>query len=354
MPVRTNLKVPLIMPTQVKVWVLCWNCGNTSPNDSQMKQLVGWELENAGDLNKPDLIVIGVQEFPRTSKNLARRLASSAEGYTFIDRVKYNGWSGKRPNCQSVGALVKETIKDRVKVIGKGTGTRYWGKGGVTIALRVKGLNMAFISAHLDSYGKREADFVKITASFQELLNEGEQAPLDAIMMMGDLNFRLRPRDGSDLSPHNTRMEVAGMLFDDYFRNLLHQYDELNDASFVSGESYYKFVFPKPNFLPTYKIRKKYQGPGWTEDIGRVIPAYFGDGGLNEPPKIKKKRVAFDFGWLDRIGWATKWPGRPRLSGKAKVKLDDSFEESYLARHNIRMSDHAAVMAKILVTGQRR
>ena len=347
-----------VLPTQLKIWLLTWNCGNKAPDDDQLAQLLGDDLTGVNEKDKPDLVVIGLQEFKRGDKyRIAQRLAKpkfAGGDFVFLDEQVKKGISGGGSNCQVIGVLVNREKKSEVKVIAKSRGTRFFGKGGVIIVVQMQGLNIAFVSAHLDSYGKRESDTTKVINCFSSLVKNQKDLVLDAIFMMGDLNFRLKPEEGSVLSADTSRFDIATLLFDQVWQNKLHRFDDIHGSSLVTGAGGYKFEFPQPKFPPTYKIRKKYQADGWLTNVMRVVFTYFGEGDRELPPNIKKKRTAFDFGWLDRIGWATEWRRQKNssLAEDVKVELDLAQENRFVARHGLVMSDHAAVIMKAIVTKQ--
>jgi len=348
----------MVLPTQLKIWLLTWNCGNKAPDDDQLAQLLGDDLQSVKAQDMPDLIVIGLQEFKRGDKHrIAQRLAKpkfAGSDFVFLDEQVKKGISGGGFNCQVIGILVNRDKESEVQVIAKSRGTRTFGKGGVIIAVQMQGLNIAFVSAHLDSYGKRESDTTRVINCFSNLVKNQKDLVLDAVFMMGDLNFRLEPKDESILSGRTSRYDIASLLFDQVWQNKLHQFDEIHGSSLVTGIGGYKFEFPQPLFPPTYKIRKKYQKDGWLTNVMRVVLTYFGEGSKNLPPKIKKDRTAYDFGWLDRIGWATEWKHQEKssLAEGVKVEIDPAQENRFVARHGLVMSDHAAVLIKALVTKQ--
>ena len=151
--------------------------------------------------------------------------------------------------------------------------------------------------------------------------------------MMGDLNYRLNPKGQTF-----TRASICERISSDP-SGLLSGHDELLDSSLVQDGTY-TFNFPDPaaHFLPTYKIKS------YTE--GNLLRTYFGEKGEEKPDKElkpKKKRTGIDIGWLDRIGWATKWDRV--LSGKGTVA-----QQEFIGLHKVTMSDHAAVLMKVLVT----
>ena len=347
-----------VLPTQVKIWLLTWNCGNKAPDDDQLAQLLGDDLNSVKEKDKPDLVVIGLQEFKRGDQyRIAQRLATpkfAGSDFAFLDEQVKKGISGGGRNCQVIGVLVNRDRKSDVKLFAKTRGTRVFGKGGVIMVVQIRGMNIAFVSAHLDSYHKREADTTRVINCFSSLVKKQKDLVLDAVFMMGDLNFRLEPKESSILSPVSSRFDIATLLFDQVWQNKLHEFDEINRSSLVTGTGGYKFEFPQPKFPPTYKLHAEHQTEGWLTNSMKIILTYFGKGSRELPPRIKEKRTAYDFGWLDRIGWATEWRNQKNssLAQDAKVEIDLAQEKRFIARHGLVMSDHAAVIMKVTVTKQ--
>lgn len=318
-------------PEQLKVWLLTWNCANTKPSKDQLDQLIVSRVP--GD--KPDMIVIGVQEYPRQDR-IPKKIEQSLKDYRFISENVVKGLSGgtwykfglNGLNCQAVGALVKTGVRAETSV--KANGNRKYGKGGVILGIKItknkSEFGLAFISAHLDSYDKKEDDIKRIINAFPK-------RQFDAVFMMGDLNYRLDPKGKTF-----TRTGICNMISNNP-GELLNGHDELLSSSLVK-EGPYQFEFPDPSarFPPTYKIK--------SYTVGNHLLTYFGAKGAEEPNKKlkpKKKRTGIDIGWLDRIGWAKKWAGI--LSGKGEVA-----QEEFIGLHEVDMSDHAAVLMKVTVS----
>ena len=112
-----------VLPTQLKIWLLTWNCGNQAPDDNQLAQLLGDDLKGVKEKDKPDLVVIGLQEFSRGDKNrIAQRLADAkfvGGDFVFLDEEVKKGISGGGRNCQVIGVLVNREKESDVKVIAK-------------------------------------------------------------------------------------------------------------------------------------------------------------------------------------------------------------------------------------------
>jgi len=319
---------------QLKIWLLTWNCANTTPKQTQLNSLIVSDLKSSAD--KPDVIVIGVQEYPRKDTIPKKIVQSLADSYQFIDENVVDGWSGGTKwklgldgrNCQAVGVLANKDVQ--AQKLAKANGNRKHGKGGVILGVKItkkeSAFNLAFISAHLDSYDKREADIQLIT-------NAVPKIAFDAVFMMGDLNYRLDPKGVTF-----TRTSICDMISSNP-SELLKKHDELLSSSLVQ-EGAYQFEFPDPavSFPPTYKIK--------SYTAGDYLLTYFGKNGVKKPNKKlkpKKKRTGVDIGWLDRIGWAKKWD--KVLSGKGEVTQED-----YMGLHDVVMSDHAAVLMKVTVS----
>ena len=357
---------------QVRIWLVTWNCGNTAPSDEHLRALIVNEWNASPD--KPDLIVIGVQEFPRANntkipQRLQNILMQDGQQYYifFPHESQYDGMSGGSRNRQVLGALVQSDGRDKAKYLWNGKqgelgACRYWGKGGLILPLEMNGVKLAFISAHLDSYKKQEDDIRRIVKKLEEIV--AKTGRYHAVFMMGDLNYRLVPQEGTPLSKDTTPEEVCRVMIEN--PEALQQRDHLKSSSLVNDAGGYRFSFPDPDFLPTYKINcKKPQQSLFffghpVKKPETAMTVYFSKKKRNKAIKPKKKRLWYtfgikkkqvragvDIGWLDRIGWAKTW---------AKIldptKKGAMADVSLQGMHKVVMSDHAPVLMKVVVTLQ--
>lgn len=357
-------------PKQAKIWLLTWNCGNKKPNDQQLRDLIISHLSDAVD--KPDVVVIGVQEFPRKTKaHIHKRVEKEKVGYRVAGERKYDGVSGGSRNRQVLGVLVRSDLK--VKDVRTEKGARFWGKGGIIVALTLRlkagDVRLAFISAHLDSGTKQEEDIDKIKIAMEGVAQKGR---FDAVFMMGDLNYRLGTTDSGTLKQGTTNEAFCGMITNTGGRRRLFGQDLLKRKCSLVTESDPCFRFPVPYDpgYPTYRINRKVgnYSVAFLHDKVRNIKNTLGtycfskdiqkeyekerkkgkttDQKIGEirkrPFDYDTKREAFNVGWLDRIGWATTWANV--LSGKGRVGFQD-----FDALHKVVMSDHAAVLMKVRV-----
>lgn len=383
-------------PRTVKIWLLTWNCELMAPSDEQLEDLIVSHFNQCDE--KPDLIVVGLQEAGKAGgKFVAERLAdkqdpqkSKLKNYRFLDHLAYAGRT-KGKCYQDLGVLVRSEVYDKAKDVGKNKkSTRWIGcKGGLIFTMKFDGdINLAFASAHLDAGGKQESDIGKINSQIKELAKKNG---FDAVFIMGDLNYRLGEIGEGSLSRSSTNEKLAIMILNpDVRRQLLLKQDLLkNKCSLVTKQNPH-FNFPAPDnlFFPTYKVNYKggnkykmapeqrgrltnnpsYEFFSSPDSIDKAIRTYcwkedkVPQGFLKKKKKVvvtmrrdekviyNKKRKAFDIGWLDRIGWATKWD--EVLSARASdpdKKVEISMTD-FIGLHKAVLSDHAAVLMKVTVS----
>lgn len=351
--------------TRLKIWLLTWNCGNTYPSDDHLNTLIVDRLCSCPDADRPDLIVIGAQEHERRTPIHRRIPALLAErgffNYATLGECVVDGISGGKwyklqigRNCQALGVLVGQDTRDQ-RILTRIKATRKHGKGGIGLAVDIRKqenvFRLVFISAHLGSYNmpndQREQDYQRIVRKIyskrQDIFSTGMdryKVFADAVFLMGDLNFRLRQSEGSQvLSADTSRWDISIYISQGRYPELL-EHDELKESSLVDGTNSVTFKFPEPAFPPTYKIKEGNANPA--ADPNRAMKTYFGRKKAREPRKRlrpkSEERTGIDIGWLDRIGWA-----------ESCVQLLDPAEvhvREFNGLHEVIMSDHAPVLMK--------
>ena len=181
-------------------------------------------------------------------------------------------------------------------------GAKMGNKGGIGIALKIGGLDVCFVAAHLCAHQhkvkERNAEYHVISSGLAKVLAPGflddsieggdrlRQA-FDAVVWSGDLNYRV-DLDRSDAD--------AALASNDL--HLLKARDQLDNAR-RQGDAFAGFVEAERDFPPTYKFDKrsdvydtseKRRVPSWTD---RVLVA------SKECAAILKYESVSDLRWSD-------------------------------------------------------
>jgi len=377
--------------TVLKIWLLTWNCELMAPSNGQLYDLIVEHYENYreihGDKDIPELIVVGLQEAGKANGQfIAERLQEpTLVDYGFLRNIARGGYT-KGICYQDLGVLVRSDVSDKATYLWqwkkkKLKACRTGGKGGLILPIKMKiddqigDFTLGFISAHLDAGGKQKNDIDMIIKKMENVA--AKTGEFDAVFMMGDLNYRIAPAKGGILTKKTKNKELCKWLLDPAQRKKLLEQDLLKiKCPLVIGEDpKFEFSKPDPVFFPSYKINyrdgKKYKknykkrgrltnNPSYRfftgpQTIKGAMSTYCWKEGKKDPIKeddpviYNLKRGAFDIGWLDRIGWATKWTGvlSERAEGKVKVNMIE-----FIGRHDAVLSDHAAVLMKVEVIVQ--
>lgn len=305
--------------------VLCvtWNLELQCPDERTLRDSFGDYVRSRA--HHPDIIVIGLQEATSYSNRSATFIGEKLVENNTLLRQYYDLLATER--FKGITKFFKQALSHKanqvIQVLGKKGGritaeTEKHRKGklsekGFTFArVNVGGRSLGFISTHLSSdtdvqkkqrEGRGIMDFLKTQAREQRF---------DAVFMMGDLNFRVAQQG------YAQRKEgVEEYICTPTGRELLMRSDSFDPNHFNNMP----FIWPgfEPDSLPTYKRKKD-------KALYQTIWALKGklDRQNNNlktlyPISSKKGREGYwDFGWLDRIGYACYAPeqynGVPGLS----------------------------------------
>jgi len=257
----------------ISIQLVTWNVGTKFPSqDTNMASLL--------HDSKPDILLLGLQEVKAQPQNLvADNLLAGEDPWTACMRTQLAplGYIKVR-SIRLVGivlslfTLVKhvphlrgiETQYTRLGFAG------YWGsKGCVSVRLKIYGVSICIVNAHLaaheEYYQDRVDSYNNVLGSHLYSTEETELILYhDYVFWIGDLNFRL---DSEKLAFD----EVDLMVSKDELGKLL-SFDQLSRAR-KSGDAFSELNETLPTFPPSFKYRvgtstydpKRF--PSWTDRI---------------------------------------------------------------------------------------
>ncbi|GFQ04217.1 type i inositol 1 4 5-trisphosphate 5-phosphatase 11 [Phtheirospermum japonicum] len=220
-----------------------------------------------GNERKCDLLVIGLQEVPRT--NVLELLENALfQSHVFLGKAVMQSLQLYMFCMKNSEMHIKELRIDKQGVGGCG-GLIRRKKGGVAIRITYKGIHMVFISCHLSAHAhnveERNSECRHISHSlFSKSLNPYAQ-PAQVTVWLGDLNYRLQ---GINTIP------VRNLIHKN-LHGLLTTKDQLLQEA-ERGQVFNGYCEGTLAFKPTYKYNigtsdydtsYKVRVPAWTDRI---------------------------------------------------------------------------------------
>ncbi len=236
-------------------------------------------------------------------------------------------------------------------------------KGYVIADLTFHGNRVAFVSTHLNSNSdeKRQTECEVIRQHLASLAMTG--GGFSAVFVMGDLNYRISRAGGTSGSDQTY---LINQLATRSGRATAYGCDTFSPNG---GVSVLRCEWPRHNedCFPTYKRTRKnamaikafaaafdtatgrVKSPEGTMAHNLIQSVYFADGKLS----YKKERGdVWDFGWLDRIGYALPKQGAPNpmVSGNLKFRGGSPAPEIFDFKGAVG-GDHAPVYCNFIIEG---
>lgn len=323
------------MAEQLKILCLTWNIELESPDDAQLKKFFG-KVRSSSDHGVADIIVVGIQE--GGSRTRYRQILEKAlDGFACVAKAKFGGktkpsqwlpWNEDASqglymlvNKDKFGSSVSEAKKDlnaKADDNKKGITSE---KGYVFGEITYLDKRIAFVSTHAETKEeKRGADFDTIA---KYLAKSAQDQKFHAIFFMGDLNYRMKRTadEAKDKTAfEKEKDEIYTLLSSGAGRKQLMKRDTFVEPHLAGINMEW------PNFadscLATYKRLKadkakvhlaKLEGDADKYDKAVLKELY--------PLKASDKGGSnWDFGWLDRIGYADGATGGALLEKGLKLK----------------------------------
>ncbi len=349
--------------------ILCvsWNLELQCPDQQALNQSFVQYITQLQDNERPNLIVIGLQEtasykkigegvfignkLVERGKLLGNNHILNENPYRLLDTVRFKGMTkmkqmfGKKAQ-QCLQILVRKKDRKSVEVYLEGHQKAKGREKGFCFAeLGFYDRKMCFISTHLDSSNSeeraKECREIRNTILRHARLN----GKYHAIFMMGDLNYRLKAREihtnitmqhhmfdsatySSDKKKWGKICGAGGMVNklatpagrnfvrvncdgfnEEHFANLPFKWPDFEDGSFPT----YKRKKSK-KFYSEIKKLKDCQNRNVDRNIIKNI--YYSSSSWS----TKKRPDSWDMGWLDRIGYALD-PADPNCCNDSGMQM---------------------------------
>lgn len=308
------------MPTK-KIMCISWNLELDIPTKDTLKATIMTAI-GSSSTTWPDVIIFGVQE-SNSGDNLGKRLCDKdllgglSDPYqliaddTFSGITKFKQIFGAKAS-QAVYVLTRRSAKNIQAMATTMQQKKGREKGFVFADVNIGGKRIGCVSTHLAAEdAKRPRDITQIG---QFLANAAKQKKFHALFIMGDLNYRIK-RNGAAADADSVLANSATMSG----RASLLSEDTFDPANFFA-DTPYKWLPFSPYCLPTYKrsrkskdasqinrLRPQNSGSSKVEKLTGVEDGAYPLDAIKAVYKVKaseKGENIWDFGWLDRIGFA--------------------------------------------------
>ncbi|CAN7082908.1 unnamed protein product, partial [Brassica oleracea var. botrytis] len=235
--------------------IITWNMnGKVSYED--LVQLVGKD-------RKFDLLVVGVQEAPKT--NVAQLLqTASSPTHVLLGKAKLQSIQLLLFGPKNSQPLVKE-LKAESQSVGGCGGLIGRKKGAVAIRINYDDIKIVFISCHLSAHANKVDQRNEELRRISNSLISKDKRTHDLIVWLGDLNYRIQ--DVSNRPPRS--------LIQNHLQSVLVRKDQLLQEA-ERGEIFKGYNEGTLGFKPTYKYNvgssnydtsHKVRVPAWTDRI---------------------------------------------------------------------------------------
>ncbi|KAL9172522.1 hypothetical protein ABFS82_03G053700 [Erythranthe guttata] len=257
--VDANNRCEFSITSDLCICIVTWNM-NGQVGYEDIRKLVGNE-------RKYDLLVIGLQEVPRT--NVLELLENAlAESHLFLGKAVMQSLQLYMFGSKNSELHIKELRVDKQGIGGCG-GLIRRKKGAVAIRITYKGINMVFISCHLSAHARnveeRNSEFRHISQYLFSKNWNPYSKQAQVTVWLGDLNYRLQ---GVNTFP-------ARDLIHNDLHGLLTDKDQLLQEA-ERGQVFNGYYEGTLHFKPTYKYNigtnvydtsHKVRVPAWTDRI---------------------------------------------------------------------------------------
>ncbi|ESQ30861.1 hypothetical protein EUTSA_v10011683mg [Eutrema salsugineum] len=235
--------------------IITWNMnGKVSYED--LVELVGKD-------RKFDLLIVGLQEAPKT--NVAQFLqTASSPTHVLLGKAKLQSIQLYLFGPKNSQTLVKELKAERHSVGGFG-GLIGRKKGAVAIRINYDDIKMVFIACHLSAHANKVDQRNEELRHISNSLLSRDKGTRDLTVWLGDLNYRIQ-----DVSNRPVRS-----LIHNHLQSVLVSKDQLLQEA-ERGEIFKGYCEGTLGFKPTYKYNvgssnydtsNKVRVPAWTDRI---------------------------------------------------------------------------------------
>lgn len=368
-----------------RVMCVTWNLELQCPDNAALTESFVTTIRAQNDANRPNVIVIGLQETASYdtiaatfigNKLVVNTLLGNAANfnnnpYVLLGTARFKGITKKgqifgKKAQQAIQVLVRQA--DQANIAGDFDAyQKAWQseKGFVFADLNCYGKRLGFVSTHLaaDSDESRRKGCQTISNAMGEYIGDGGK--FSALFMMGDLNYRLRRMNSTTPAATETQL-IINMMVNRGGRMQLRTYDTFDAGTL----NLLPFMWPPhdQDCFPTYKRSKsnsdygvirqlKYPGgvmdnQGKVTNVNALKTIYAKEGAFKE-----KRAGVWDFGWLDRIGYAVYAPGYYNPDGNAgllKAGLTIAGNQADIAMqgwNHVPYGDHMPVYCQFDLNG---
>ena len=343
--------------------ILCvtWNLELQCPDDQTLKEsFVAYVKETKKP--PPSLIVIGLQEAASYKARgegifIGNRLVASDQllgsDYQLIATGRFKGITkfGQGLWAEHAQQVIQVLARKNEKAAAyTGEHPKGWEseKGFCFARVTLAGRDLGFVSTHLDSGtdpAKKQREGAEILKFLKEQAQGGKT--FDALFIMGDLNFRVAKGGYTD-----DPQQWCGKIAEPLVRDNLKCWDSFTPDVFKNLP--FKWPDFAPGSLPTYKRKKdaKYY------QIIRSLKNDLNNESLKTLFEVKSDRPGvWDFGWLDRIGYAVMAPGQynpVQGCGRSLLKSRLKITNPGVNLHNwhyVPFGDHSPVHCEFVLSG---
>ncbi|KAF8083763.1 hypothetical protein N665_0753s0002 [Sinapis alba] len=220
-------------------------------------------VEVVGKDRKFDLLVVGVQEAPKT--NVAQLLqTASSPTHVLLGKAKLQSIQLFLFGPKNSQLLVKE-LKAESQSVGGCGGLIGRKKGAVAIRINYDDIKIVFISCHLSAHANKVDQRNEELRRISNSLLSKDKRTHDLIVWLGDLNYRIQ-----DVSNRPARS-----LIQNHLQSVLVSKDQLLQEA-ERGEIFKGYYEGTLGFKPTYKYNvgssnydtsHKVRVPAWTDRI---------------------------------------------------------------------------------------
>lgn len=355
------------MAKKLKVMCMTWNVELELPDAGQLKKFFG-SFQRSADPGPPDIIAIGIQEGGGSTKY--RPLFEDVlKDYVLVTKAKFKGvtkwWQVfSQTAAQGLYVLVKkstfnvDTKDEGQKALNAESETNsktlLGEKGFVFSEVNYEGCRIGFVSTHAETnQDKREGDFATIGKILKSHFDEKDGGPFSAIFVMGDLNYRLARTHDEKKNKKGFEQEKADIwekMATEKGRKDLRARDTFPKDKPPQIPGTGRMVWPEfsNQCLPTYKRLKSKEGKAYLAKL-EGNPDGYDPAVLKALYELKasdKGATNWDFGWLDRIGYADGSSGGSLLDKKIKIEGEpELFGGNWLIG-----GDHVPVFLHVVLT----
>lgn len=263
--------------TTFTILTVTYNVNGKEPSDT-FHELLGFNQDFYGQSGRPDLIAIGLQEAPifvLQDDPWIKSMDKVVFPFDYI-RVKSERMNGISLIFYSKRNLINQLRELHSTIMKFGPPQHITSKGAVSISVRVSGVSLVIVVAHLTPHLEKNESRIKNYLDIIDGLKYlGDQSKNvlshDYAIFMGDLNFRLDGISAQDVESKVTTVWTSERHRRSSIQQLL-EFDQFLQVR-QSGQAFSEFCDPEISFLPTYKFEigtnrlDLSRVPSWTDRI---------------------------------------------------------------------------------------